>query len=129
MRYAPVIIHEYVPADVDLRVTVVGSEVFPAAIHSQDSAYPVDFRMDMANTRIEADELPADVSERLLELMARLGIVYGAIDLRRTPDGRHVFLEVNPAGQWLFVELATEQPIAAAVARELLAHDREAARA
>jgi glutathione synthase/RimK-type ligase-like ATP-grasp enzyme len=128
VRYAPVIFQEYVPAVVDLRVTVVGSEIFPAAIHSQESEYPVDFRMDMANTRIEGDELPDDVSEKLLELMARLGIVYGAIDLRRTPDGRHVFLEVNPAGQWLFVELATRQPIAAAVARELLAHDREAAR-
>jgi glutathione synthase/RimK-type ligase-like ATP-grasp enzyme len=129
VRYAPVIFQEYVPADVDLRVTVVGDQVFPAAIHSQESAYPVDFRMDMANTRIEPDALPADVSARLLDLMARLGIVYGAIDLRRTPDGRHVFLEVNPAGQWLFVELATGQPIAAAVAGELLAHDREAAAA
>jgi glutathione synthase/RimK-type ligase-like ATP-grasp enzyme len=129
VRYAPVIFQEYVPADVDLRVTVVGDQIFPAAIHSQESEYPVDFRMDMTNTRIEADELPADVCERLLELMARLGIVYGAIDLRRTPDGRHVFLEVNPAGQWLFVEIATGQPIAAAVARELLAHDRAGVRA
>jgi glutathione synthase/RimK-type ligase-like ATP-grasp enzyme len=128
VRYAPVIFQEYVPADVDLRVTVVGDRIFPAAIHSQQSAYPVDFRMDMANTRIEPDELPWEVSERLLDLMQRLGIVYGAIDLRRTPDGRHVFLEVNPAGQWLFVELATGQPIAEAVARELLAHDRGAVR-
>ncbi len=128
VRYAPVIFQEYVPAVVDLRVTVVGREIFPAAIHSQESEYPVDFRMDMGNTRIEADDLPEDVSGKLLELMARLGIVYGAIDLRRTPDGRHVFLEVNPAGQWLFVEVATGQPIAAAVARELLVHDREAVR-
>lgn len=129
VRYAPVIFQSYVAADVDLRVTVVGDDVFPAAIHSQESAYPVDFRMDMANTRVEAAELPDEVRERLLALMARLGIVYGAIDLRRTPDGRHVFLEVNPAGQWLFVEQATRQPIAAAVARTLLAHDREAVRA
>jgi len=129
VRYAPVIFQEYVPADVDLRVTIVGDQIFAAAIHSQESQYPVDFRMDMTNTRIEADELPPDVCRRLLELMARLGIVYGAVDLRRTPDGRHVFLEVNPAGQWLFVEVATQQPIAAAVARELLTHDRAAARA
>lgn len=126
VRYAPVIFQEYVPAEVDLRVTVVGEELFTAAIYSQQSEYPVDFRMDMANTRVEAGELPAEVSEQLLELMGRLGIVYGAIDLRRTPDGRHVFLEVNPAGQWLFVEQATGQPIARAVAQELLAHDRAA---
>ena len=121
VRYAPVIFQAYVPADVDLRVTIVGDEIFPAAIHSQESEYPVDFRMDMANTRIEEDELPPDVAAKLLDLMARLGIVYGAVDLRRTPDGRHVFLEVNPAGQWLFVEHATGLPIARAVARRLLA--------
>ncbi|MEP6955079.1 MAG: MvdC/MvdD family ATP grasp protein [Solirubrobacteraceae bacterium] len=126
VRYAPVIFQEYVPAEVDLRVTVVGQELFTGAIYSQESEYPVDFRMDMGNTRVEADELPAEVAEQLLELMARLGIVYGAIDLRRTPDGRHVFLEVNPAGQWLFVEQATGQPIARALAQELLAHDRAA---
>jgi glutathione synthase/RimK-type ligase-like ATP-grasp enzyme len=126
VRYAPVIFQEYVPAEVDLRVTVVGEELFAAAIYSQESDYPVDFRMDMANTRVEPDELPDEVAGQLLALMARLGIVYGAIDLRRTPEGRYVFLEVNPAGQWLFVEQATGQPIARAVAQELLAHDRTA---
>jgi glutathione synthase/RimK-type ligase-like ATP-grasp enzyme len=123
VQYAPVIFQRYVPAEVDVRVTVVGSELFAAAIHSQESAYPIDFRMDMGNTRIEAAELPGTVSDGLLELMRRLGLVYGAIDLRRTPDGRHVFLEINPAGQWLFVEAATRQPIAKALARLLLAHD------
>ena len=47
-------LQRYIEATVDLRVTVVGDEVFPAAIFSQQSAYPIDFRMDMANTRIEA---------------------------------------------------------------------------
>ena len=48
--------------------------------------------------------------------MKRLGLVYGAIDLRRTPAGDYVFLEVNTAGEFLFVEERTGQPIAAAVA-------------
>ena len=43
----------------------------------------------------------------------------GAFDLRRRDDGVHVFLEVNPAGQWLYVEEATGLPITAAVARLL----------
>ena len=62
VRYAPVIFQEYVERH-DLRVTVVGDQIFPAAIHSQESEYPVDFRMDMANARIEA-ELPGEVAER-----------------------------------------------------------------
>jgi predicted ATP-grasp superfamily ATP-dependent carboligase len=49
-------------------------------------------------------------------------LVYGAIDFRRDErDGRFRFLEINPAGQWLFVEQQTGQPIAAAIADELAA--------
>ena len=40
--------------------------------------------------------------------------------MRRTPDGDHVFLEVNTAGEFLFVEERTAQPIARTLA-ELLA--------
>jgi len=43
-------------------------------------------------------------------------IVYGAVDMRRTTDGRYVFLEINPAGQWLFVEERTGQPMTDAFA-------------
>ena len=76
--------------------------------------------MYMEQAKITATELPDDVVEKLRQLMRRLGIVYGAVDFRRTADGRHVFLEVNPAGQWLFVEGKTRQPIARALA-DLLA--------
>lgn len=120
VRLAPVIFQEYVPADVDLRITVVGERLFPAAIHSQSTDYPVDFRMSLGQAAVEPAALPADVETRLLTLMRRLGLVYGAIDMRRTPGGDHVFLEVNTAGEFLFVEERTEQPIARTLA-ELLA--------
>jgi glutathione synthase/RimK-type ligase-like ATP-grasp enzyme len=53
--------------------------------------------------------------------MRRLGLEYGAIDLRLTPDGEYVFFEVNPAGQFLFVEHACGLPISAALAARLAA--------
>jgi glutathione synthase/RimK-type ligase-like ATP-grasp enzyme len=55
--------------------------------------------------------------------MQSLGIVYGAVDLRRTPEGRYVFLEVNPAGEWRFVEERTGQPITEAMAALLIRLD------
>jgi hypothetical protein len=119
VRLAPVIFQEYVPADVDLRITVVGKRVFAAAIHSQETDYPTDFRMSLGQAEVEAVDLPRDVEERLLALMARLGLAYGAVDMRHTPEGEHVFLEVNTAGEFLFVEERTGQPIARALA-ELL---------
>lgn len=124
VRYAPLIFQEYVEAVADLRVTAVGGRLFPAAINLKNSSYPQDFRMDMAGCSIAACELPREVEDRLLQLMRRLGLSYGAIDLRLTPDGEYVFLEINPSGQWLFIEVETGQPIARAVA-ELLIEGRD----
>ena len=45
VQLAPVIFQELVPAEVDLRVTIVGEQVFAAAIHSQELPYPLDFRL------------------------------------------------------------------------------------
>lgn len=119
VQAAPVIFQEFVPADADLRVTIVGDQCFSAAIHPRDAAYDADFRIDLSSARIEPTELPAEVQARLHDLMRRLGLVYGAVDLRRAPTGEHVFLEVNTSGQWRFVEERTGLPISAAVARTL----------
>ena len=116
LRLAPVIFQEYIPADADLRVTIVGDQVFAAAIHSAETEYPFDFRMVLGQAKVEAVELPAPVREKLLRFMRRLGLVYGAIDLRRTPSGDHVFLEVNTAGEFLFVEERAGLPVSSALA-------------
>jgi len=79
--------------------------------------------MDIAHARIEAVCLPPAVEAQLRQLMARLGLVYGAIDMRLTPDDRYVFLEINPAGQWLFVEQRSMQPITATLAAMLMAQN------
>lgn len=121
VSFAPVIFQRYIEAVYDLRITVVGGEIFPAAIHSQETAYAIDCRMDIGRARIEAVSLPQPVKAQLLRLMDQLGLVYGAIDMRLQSDGTYVFLEINPAGQFLFIENATKQPIAHTVAKTLAA--------
>ena len=126
VQLAPVIFQELVPAEVDLRVTIVGEQVFAAAIHSQELPYPLDFRLFLDTGRgvpMRPAVLPEDVTQALHGLLKVAGLRYGAVDMRRTPDGRHVFLEVNPAGQWRFVEEVTGQPITAAMAMLLTALD------
>ena len=59
--------------------------------------------------------------------MKMLGVCFGAIDMRLTPDGDHVFLEINPAGEYLFVSQRTGQPIPQAIAAALDRHDAEQA--
>lgn len=124
VRYAPVIFQEYIPAHTDLRITVVGEKLFPAAIYSQETDYKVDFRMNMGAARFKAVELPDEVEGLLREFMSRLGLVYGAIDMRLTPDGEYVFLEINPSGQWLFIEKRTGQPITETLVDLMITHDQ-----
>lgn len=125
VRLAPVIFQDYVDAVADLRVTVVGPDIWAAEITPAPGGYEADYRMDLGGARFRPTTVPAGIEDLLRALMARLDLVYGAIDLRLTPDGEYVFLEVNPAGEWLFVEQRTGQPITRSLAHHLARLDEE----
>lgn len=115
--HAPMIVQERIPKRFDIRVTVVGDKVFTASIDSQSrNRTAVDFRHDIPQLRHEAHRLPASEAQRCVRLVRRLGLCFGAIDLILTPTGRYVFLEINPNGQWLWIEEQTGLPLAEAVA-------------
>jgi glutathione synthase/RimK-type ligase-like ATP-grasp enzyme len=120
IRLAPVIFQRHVAAVADLRVTIIGDEVFAAAVDVRDLDYDVDVRLNLDAKHV-AHNLPDNVVDKLRAMMRRLGLMYGAIDLRLTEEGRYVFLEINPAGQFLYVEQQTGQPITAALAARLAA--------
>jgi len=105
----------------ELRVVAVRGELFVGALDASRSATgAVDWRRsDPAECRWEPDTLPEDQARALRALLASLELEYGAVDLIRTPDGRHVFLEVNPAGEWGMLERDLGYPIADALARGL----------
>jgi hypothetical protein len=69
----------------------------------------LDWRAAGGRIRVEPDRLPPAVEEGCLRLMESLGILFGAFDFIVTPEGEHVFLEVNPAGQFLWVEEANPE--------------------
>lgn len=124
VRLAPVIFQEYIPG-VDLRIIAVGNQLYTAEIDARDTAYPVDMRMVIGEAPIRPIQLPAAVNDALLKLQQQLGLLYGAIDVRRTEQGEYYFLEVNPAGQWMFVETRTGLPVSQAIADYLMAMSDE----
>jgi len=125
IRFAPVIFQAYVPKRVELRITVVGRKVFAAEIHSQHSNHTRhDWRRyDRYGTPYFPHELPENISHLCLKLVERLGLCYGAIDMVLTPDGRYVFIEINPNGQYLWVENATGLPISDSICDLLISGD------
>lgn len=119
----PMTFQERIPKALELRVTVVGEQVMAAAIDSQ--ALPAareDWRRQglALSGSWQPYSLPEPVRVRILALMDALGLNYGAFDFIVTPEGRHVFLEVNPSGEFLWLMLHPGLPIADALADVLV---------
>lgn len=107
---------EWVPKAYEVRLTAVGGRIFATEIHTDSAAGHVDWRSDYAGHRYRVCDPPASVAAGVRRTMDALGLPYGAFDFVVTPDGEWCFLEVNPSGQFGFVEQATGLPITAAVA-------------
>jgi len=122
LSLCPMTFQERVEKRLELRATVVGRRVFTASIDSQASARAAhDWRRDGVRLIDEwrPYRLPPEVEGGLLALTDYFGLNYGAADLILTPDGRHVFLELNPSGEFFWLD-GPELPISAALADVLL---------
>ncbi len=125
LNLCPVTFQEMLPKSLELRVTVVGHRVMSASLDSQTSARAAhDWRRD--GLRMVQDwrpyQLPLEVEAKLLRLMDYFSLNYGAIDIILTPDGRYVFLELNPSGEFFWLEHAPGLRISEAIADLLLEH-------
>lgn len=133
LTLCPMTFQEQIPKALELRATVVGDRIFTAAIDSQVSTLARhDWRKDGAAlvSNWERFELPGLLEKQILRLMDHFELNYGALDFILTPDGRYVFLEVNPAGEFFWLEDCPGLPISPAIADLLLgrAFRREYAR-
>lgn len=118
----PCVFQPYIPKQVELRIVVVGKRVFACAIHSQASDRTREDwrRYDLDNTPHEPYTLPADIERKILQLMERLGLIFGSVDMILTPEGEYVFLEVNPNGQFDWIARLAGLPIYEHLAAMLL---------
>jgi len=116
----PCIFQQEIKKKIELRVTVVGKEVFSAQVDSQRSKESkTDWRRE--KNKFEPFELPKNLAESCVTLVEKLGLRFGAIDLILTPEGKYVFLEINPNGQWVWIETETGLKISDALINELTA--------
>lgn len=126
LRKAPGIFQHYVEKEYELRITVVGEDIFAAKINSRESANAqVDWRKSIFDDIYEKYSVSADFQRRLLALHREFGLIYGAYDFIIKPGGEPVFLEVNPSGQWMWLEEMLGFPISEKIAKLLVAHKKQ----
>jgi hypothetical protein len=124
LQLAPIIMQAEVQKRIELRVNVVGDRVLTAAIGSQENRRTSgDWRRYAPGTRHWPYELGPAQQRACVRLVEHLGLAFAAIDFIVTPDEQLVFLELNPNGQWFWIEDLTGLPIADAVCGWLMAAD------
>ncbi|MFF8229161.1 ATP-grasp ribosomal peptide maturase [Streptomyces caelestis] len=96
----------------DVRVTVIGDQVFAVRIDSD----LLDWRTDYGRLRYSVAQPPPGVTDALHAYLAHFGLVFGAFDFAIDGRGQWWFLECNPSGQWYWLEPETGLPMLAAMA-------------
>lgn len=120
IRLTAHLLQERIPKQYEVRLTVVDEVFLAVRIDARSDAASVDWRADYdALTYTVLPDVPAAVRAGVLMLMGRFGLRFSTFDFVVTPDDRWVFLEINPNGQWAWIEDATGLPITAAIADAL----------
>lgn len=110
VTFAPCIFQERIAKAYDLRVTIIGDRLYPVRIDGNDESG--ERALDWRACPVEVEDsvvysqttIPAHIEDGLQRVMKGLGIAYGAADLVVTPEGEHVFLEVNASGQFAWLD-------------------------
>jgi glutathione synthase/RimK-type ligase-like ATP-grasp enzyme len=110
--YCPMQFQKKIEKKKELRVTIVGQDVYAFEIDSQQSEdAKVDWRKDGVNllTKWVRTELPSDIEAKLLELLDVYNVDYGAIDIIVSPQDEYYFIEINAAGEFFWLDNLTEE--------------------
>jgi len=117
LAYAPAIFQQRINKVQELRVTVIGEEVFACEIRTKpDTPEHVDWRIEsVEDLPHQIVELPSEVSARLKKMLSLMKLNFGAFDLIKDETGVYYFIEVNPNGQYFWIELLTGAPLTEAM--------------
>jgi glutathione synthase/RimK-type ligase-like ATP-grasp enzyme len=127
VRVTAHLLQEYIPKKLEIRVVVIGKQVFAAEIHSQHSERArVDFRRAYDELDYAVHTLPDEIQNKVLALVRHFDLQFSSMDLLLTPEGEYVFIDLNPNGQfyWLQLRLADRLHLKEAMA-DLLVYPEE----
>jgi hypothetical protein len=115
---APFIAQQRLSARLHLRVVTVNDGVWACKLDA--GSRPLDWRTDSsAHRSFKAIAPPPDVTDGALAVARELHLGYTSQDWVVTDDG-HYLLDVNPAGQWLFLPPEVSGAITNAIAAWLV---------
>jgi glutathione synthase/RimK-type ligase-like ATP-grasp enzyme len=121
LLYCPMIFQQFIPKVYELRIAYVDGILFTGKIDTGNSERgKTDWRIatDIA-INWQPYKLPDSISQAIISMMQEMGLPFGAIDMIRHTDGRYLFLEVNPQGEWGMLQRDLGYPIGETIAEKL----------
>ncbi|WP_344770068.1 hypothetical protein [Aeromicrobium panaciterrae] len=114
----PFILQRLVDSRTHARVVTIGSTVRSAKLPA--ASLPLDWRTSSAgHYGFIADSAPDHVHELAQAAAASTNVNYSSQDWIEDSEGQWWFIDLNPAGQWLFLPEDVASPITHAIARHL----------
>lgn len=101
--FPPSLFQEEVEKAYEVRSFFIDSNLYSMAIFSQgNKKTQVDYRnYDSSKpNRYIPYILPFEIEEKITHLFKKIGLNCGSVDLIKDKDGKYVFLEINPVGQF-----------------------------
>lgn len=120
-KIVPVLLQRKISARYIVRAYYIGGEVFAARaeIEFNDPVTYDSRQYNQSHAYYSPCTLPDHEARALGTLCRRLRLRFGAADFVVDESGRHWFLEVNPSGQWGWVENESYLPITAEIVSHL----------
>lgn len=121
LERCPVLFMERINKVADIRVAVVGNNLFATRItQNEKSGIYIDFRQaKQEELHYDPVNIQANKGEHIVKFCHSFGQRYGHLDFGMLANGEMVFFENNLNGQWLWIEDATKVGVTSAIVDEL----------
>lgn len=123
LRQAPVFVQEFLEPKIDCRITFIKDKLFSVKIQKNNEGIYGDWRFYKEELEYIPFQLPESIEYAITKLMHELNLNFGGIDLVYS-NGRYYFIEVNPTGEWGWLEVKTDMKISSAIKAALCGEDR-----
>jgi glutathione synthase/RimK-type ligase-like ATP-grasp enzyme len=122
-RLCPTLLQQRIAKVADIRLTVVGKHQFAARLDA-DLPDRLDWRRPHTDIRYSTISVPASIATAVAKMLETMGLLYGAFDFALSEDGTWIFLEVNPTGEFAWIENELGFPLRDSLIDELLSLDK-----
>ena len=119
IHLAPLFLQRRIAKKAEYRVTLIGRQHFVCRLdvkHLDDPDVNMDWRViEPGRVTHIPDTLPDEYIQKLRGMLDIFGLNFGAFDIIRDDDDELYFIELNPNGQWYWMEILTGMPMVKAM--------------